>query len=412
MSQKFKTCYNLTNDEVVRRVKIICDERGYDFISFCDKDGNECGYKNNQTYLKLYCPKCNKVWTSTTYNRFMQGGKCPNCKRVSEESARKNISRICNEHNYTFLYFCDKDHNESTWNGVVNTYLAIRCNNCGNVWYTCSYDNFVRGRGCPKCKSYFKENRFNRFKALCKKNNWEILEYQDEYQNNTEWESSKFALLKCNVCGHIWRKSLNTVYAKSKCPNCANKQNGKNHIKKEEECLPLILELCGKRDYKFLGYCDKNGNECDWYGSSTYLILECLRCNQVWKTCTFYNFTHHLRGCPKCNQSHLELEVKRLLIDNDIEFEEQKRFDWLGTKSLDFYIPSKNIAIECQGRQHFECSDFFGGEEENNKIRERDMEKKRLCEEHNVDLIYFSNLGITYPYEVLESEDILLKRVT
>lgn len=342
----------------------------------------------------------------------MQGGKCPNCKRVSEESARKNISRICNEHNYTFLYFCDKDHNESTWNGVVNTYLAIRCNNCGNVWYTCSYDNFIRGRGCPKCKSYFKENRFNRFKTLCKKNNWEILEYQDEYQNNTEWKSSKFALLKCNVCGHIWRKSLNTVYAKSKCPNCANKQNGKNHIKKEEECLPLILELCGKRDYKFLGYCDKNGNECDWYGSSTYLILECLRCNQVWKTCTFYNFTHHLRGCPKCNQSHLELEVKRLLIDNDIEFEEQKRFDWLGTKSLDFYIPSKNIAIECQGRQHFECSDFFGGEEENNKIRERDVEKKRLCEEHSVDLIYFSNLGITYPYEVLESEDILLKRVT
>ena len=79
---------------------------------------------------------------------------------------------------------------------------------------------------------------------------------------------------------------------------------------------------------------------------------------------------------------------------------------------MDFYIPSRNIAIECQGRQHFECSDFFGGKEENDRIKERDNKKRNLCKEHNIDLIYFSNLGIEYPYEVLEDKDILLKRVT
>ena len=41
------------------------------------------------------------------------------------------------------------------------------------------------------------------------------------------------------------------------------------------------------------------------------------------------------------------------LKENNIEFETQKRFKWLGGKSLDFYLPKYNIAIECQGLQHF-----------------------------------------------------------
>ena len=32
-----------------------------------------------------------------------------------------------------------------------------------------------------------------------------------------------------------------------------------------------------------------------------------------------------------------------------IIFEKQKRFNWLGRQSLDFYLPKYNIGIECQG---------------------------------------------------------------
>ena len=189
-------------------------------------------------------------------------------------------------------------------------------------------------------------------------------------------------------------------------------QTPKSHLK-GDGCPICKLSFVTQEDY-IKKACEVHNNFYDYskvvYKNSNEKI--CIICPKHGK---FYQKPcDHLskQGCPICHSSHMETEIREFLIYKKVKFEEQKRFDWLGTKSLDFYIPSKNIAIECQGRQHFECSDFFGGEEENNKIRERDMEKKRLCEEHNVDLIYFSNLGITYPYEVLESEDILLKRVT
>lgn len=73
-------------------------------------------------------------------------------------------------------------------------------------------------------------------------------------------------------------------------------------------------------------------------------------------------------------------------------------FDWLKYVSflkLDFYLPDYNTAIECQGIQHFEPTDFSGKNSEvvkflfeTNKIR--DDIKQKLCEENNVNLIYIN----------------------
>ena len=66
-------------------------------------------------------------------------------------------------------------------------------------------------------------------------------------------------------------------------------------------------------------------------------------------------------GCPKCNSSKLENSVRNFLIENNFNFEEQKTFEWLkykGNQYLDFYLPDYNIAIECQGIQHFKPVDF------------------------------------------------------
>lgn len=59
--------------------------------------------------------------------------------------------------------------------------------------------------------------------------------------------------------------------------------------------------------------------------------------------------SNHLtgQGCPVCKKSKLELEV----INKFSDVITQQKFDWLKYKksmSLDFYIPDKNIAIECQ----------------------------------------------------------------
>jgi len=44
-------------------------------------------------------------------------------------------------------------------------------------------------------------------------------------------------------------------------------------------------------------------------------------------------------------------------------------------------------------------------------IKLNDIKKKKLCEENGISLLYFSNLGIEYPYKVFEDKDKLLKEI-
>jgi hypothetical protein len=44
-------------------------------------------------------------------------------------------------------------------------------------------------------------------------------------------------------------------------------------------------------------------------------------------------------------------------------------------------------------------------------IIERDKLKKQLCDEHHIRLLYYSNLGIEYPYEVFEDKEKLLNEI-
>ena len=101
-------------------------------------------------------------------------------------------------------------------------------------------------------------------------------------------------------------------------------------------------------------------------------------------------------------------------IGKKYNIERQKRFDWLGNQSLDIYIPKYNVAIECQGEQHFEPIDFANrGEEWSNenlkRIQELDATKKLLCEEHNVKLLYFGKKK--YSDEIIISFEVLLEKI-
>lgn len=63
---------------------------------------------------------------------------------------------------------------------------------------------------------------------------------------------------------------------------------------------------------------------------------------------------------------------------------------WLAPQSIDIYIPSLNIGIEYQGRQHYESIDFFGGEEAFLHRKELDLRKKELCKSNELKLIEWS----------------------
>ena len=119
----------------------------------------------------------------------------------------------------------------------------------------------------------------------------------------------------------------------------------------------------------------------------------------------------HGHGCPICKHSTMEDCILNLLKENGIEAIPQYRSEWLGKQSLDFFLPNENVAIECQGLQHFKPIAFFGGEDGLKKTQERDAVKKSLCEERGVRLLYYADYEYEFPYRVIKKEDELLQKL-
>lgn len=70
----------------------------------------------------------------------------------------------------------------------------------------------------------------------------------------------------------------------------------------------------------------------------------------------------------------------------------QYRPEYLKTEnsqlSYDVFIAKKRVAIEYQGKQHFEPVEIFGGIEAFEKQKKRDELKKELSMQNDVKLVY------------------------
>lgn len=61
--------------------------------------------------------------------------------------------------------------------------------------------------------------------------------------------------------------------------------------------------------------------------------------------------------------------------------------DWLGRQRIDIFIEELNLAIEYNGKQHYEPITYFGGKEGFIKTVERDKMKKQKCKRNGCELI-------------------------
>lgn len=110
--------------------------------------------------------------------------------------------------------------------------------------------------------------------------------------------------------------------------------------------------------------------------------------------------------------------MKNLLIENNIKFTCEKKFEWLkynGKLRLDFYLTDYNVAIECQGVQHFEPT-YFGGRNKNmnnmyQDLLRRDNIKYELCKEHGIRIIYYTNVERTETKNMCKNTEDLLKLI-
>lgn len=382
----------LTNNEALKRIKKKCEEKNVEFIKFKNEENT---YKNNKTYLLLKCNKCGKIWDTTCYDKFVNGNRsCPNCsptRKLSEKEIVEDIKKICKEKNYTFIGF----------NGIYNgpsTKLILKCNKCGEEWNTTTYNNFKKknrkSHSCGRKNPIYMPSILNEKKAI--ENLKEILKNSSlEFVSFDKYgyigRNKSHVLLKCKKCNEINIYSYRCLFCgKINCKNC--EINGKFS---NEKAIGFIKKRCDYLNYTFIGF-DTDDNK--YKGKNTYLVLKCNECGIEWKTTTFNSLRRNNIKCPGCTNSwKMEKEIECELKNNCIKYIKQCRnriLPWLKNKislSLDFYLPDYDIAIECQGRQHFEPVNDFGGEKSFKESIYRDEKKLTLCKNNGINLLYYDS---------------------
>ena len=238
--------------------------------------------------------------------------------------------------------------------------------------------NHLKGHGCPHCAKNGVKPTLEAFRAR----------FSDKMINLSEFEykrATDAGKCLCERCGNVWYTTPMSLMKGSGCPRCAKERRVMKRTSNIDEFIRKFQEKHGI-NYDF--------SEAKYVNAITKMAVICPSHGKFFMTPNDLLSGH---GCPICSSSRLESEVRKILSENGIAFEEQKRFEWLRLKkplSLDFYLPKQNIAIECQGIQHYKAIERFGGEEELVRIKNRDFIKKELCEKQGITLVYYSKSDI------------------
>ena len=292
-------------------------------------------------------------------------------KLTKEDFIKKAIEKHGDKYDYSKVDYVNS-----------KTKVCIICPKHGHGEFWQIPNNHLHGKGCPRCanKATGERCRLSKDEFIKKANNTHEGKYN---YDKVEYVNAHTKV--CIICpkhghGEFWQTPHNHTKGKG-CSKC----KGDNQKLSKEEFIKKANEVHnGKYVY----------NKVDYVNNSIKICIICPKHGEFWQ-----KPNNHLsgQGCPKCNLSHLERSMMNYLDDMEIIYDYQKRFDWLGKQSLDFYIPDYNVGIECQGEQHFFPVDFVGkGVEwackQFDKLVSLDKKKKTLCEEHGIKLLYFGNV--------------------
>ena len=289
------------------------------------------------------------------------------------------------------------------------TKVCIICPEHGEFWQ--QPNSHLNGNGCPECAG-LKRWTTEKFIEEARK----IHGNKYIYSNVDYINKRTNVIITCPIHGDFIQNPHNHISQRQGCPECGKiiarqrTMDCKNHRKTKEEFQKEInLLYCGK--YEVIG---------EYINNKTKIAIYCHEKNKNGKEHgIFFVKPNDLicgHGCHRCIKSKLEQEIENFLVENYFNFEPQKHFKWLGRQSLDYYLTDYNIAIECQGIQHFIPIDFKGKKDSSvlksfNVLIERDKKKKELCEKNGVYLLYYANYEYDFPYEVITNKQELLTKI-
>ncbi len=340
-----------TQEEFIERARAIHGDK-YDY--------SDVVYKNINTKVLIKCSKHGGFWQKPLIHLSNSG--CPQCG--VEKNARKRM--LTKE---DFIRKANEKHkNKYDYSKVVylnsKTDVIVVCPEHGPFNITPA--RHICGVGCEQCLQH---KRLNTAEFIAKAR----AIHGDEYDySQTEYINSNVPVtIICKKHGAFKQKPIYHTYNKSGCPVCY----GTNGYTRDDFIVHSRQVHGDKYDYSLVQY-TKAKNKVKIICPSHGVFLQ--------------RAYHHTKGagCPICCQSKLENQIEKVLNEQNIEFEKQKRFKWLGKQSLDFYLPRYKIAVECQGAQHFSSKGLYS----NSFVKNVKLDEKKFdqCKENQISILYYT----------------------
>jgi hypothetical protein len=347
-----KTSCNNSNDDVI----ITCKHHG-DFI------------KKAYVHIdaKQGCPLCSKNF------------------RTKEQIINEATKIYGNIYDYSLIK--DAGRNEK---------IKIICKKHG-IFEKYVYEFLDEKRGCPKCSIEEKYKKIDEFikDSEIEKRNISII---GDFKN-----SSTKTTFRCEKCGYEWVALPSKIQSGRGCPKCSK------HIKPTTDEFIKKSKEIHKEDYDYSLVNIDNAT----YKNNYHVDIIC-------KKHGIFSQSIHLHmnggGCPICKESNLEKEIRHFLDEQNIKYEMYWKNENMRNKnplSLDFYLPEYNMAIECQGKFHFEIINALGGEIAYKRQNDNDIIKHNFCKKNNIKLLYYTNLNydIFLGEKLYKDKEELLKEI-
>ena len=325
--------------------------------------------------IKIICP-IHGVF-ETTFDSHVNGkSDCPKCSGVYSPTTEEFVERLKE-------VFKNKDYDFSRVNYVDNKEkVEIICHEKnvlgvehGSFW--AKPGHLLNGHGCPNCSNRYMTTE--EWIARAMEIHGDKYDYSNVEYHNDQNEKQSIICHEVDEFGEEhgeFIQSLGSHLSGVGCPKCR-----KGVLMSKESFVKRSKLIHGKKyEYSSFNYVNARtlgGIICPTHG----LFLQ-----------TPYL---HLRGsgCPRCKGSRLEDRVARGLESVGLCYKTQVRIN-LGNQTVDFYVPEKNVYIECQGEQHYRPIAFT--DEISSDVWAKVFEERKILDNEKFEAISGSGSTIVY----------------
>lgn len=359
--------------------------------------------------IKDYVLFEDEIYLGASYKHSWKCLKCGEVFKRSFASIRTNLLFDCgcvryNKIEETYKYKVEKTgeyeyirsfrKGDTLPNGKVaksSQYIQIKHKYCCSVYFITLHSLINRGIRCGKCCGSYDRSFAHYIEVEL---NQPLEKYWDFEKNilNPRFVSvcsNKKAWFKCTK--KHYHKSYFSYIKRFKsnifCPYCCNKKVhiydsfGYHNFEKvmswhpDNDISPFKVSRCSGRKFKFI---------CETCGNVFYKRIEDIVLRNQW--------------CPECSMSKGENRIKKWLLENNVKYEYEKKFECLvglggNNLSYDFYLPYYNFLIEYQGEQHLK---YIKGFHKSKKSFSTQLEHDRRKREYAINNGYGEVLEIWY----------------